>query len=123
VKVIDIAQLSAKEMLRPKQIRARIEREINILRSLDHPHIVKLYEAIDKNHKYYIFMELVTNGELLDYIGEDGLPEETQKKYFRQIISAVAYCHKQEVFCFSFVLSLHIELRLTCFHFFSFHFI
>eukprot|EP00008_Paramoeba_atlantica_P003769 CAMPEP_0201489446 /NCGR_PEP_ID=MMETSP0151_2-20130828/22808_1 /ASSEMBLY_ACC=CAM_ASM_000257 /TAXON_ID=200890 /ORGANISM="Paramoeba atlantica, Strain 621/1 / CCAP 1560/9" /LENGTH=395 /DNA_ID=CAMNT_0047875051 /DNA_START=91 /DNA_END=1275 /DNA_ORIENTATION=+ len=95
-KVIDIGQLAVKEMMRPKQIRNRIEREVNILRSLDHPHIVKLYEAMEKNEKYYIFMELVTNGELLDYIDEGGLSEDTQKKYFRQIISAVDYCHKRD---------------------------
>ena len=95
--MIDIGDLSVKEMMRPRKIRNRIEREVNILRSLDHPHIVKLYESVEKNEKYYIFMELVTNGELLDYIDEDGLSEATQKKYFRQIISAVAYCHQQEV--------------------------
>ncbi len=96
-------------MMRPKQIRSRIEREIAILRSLNHPNIVKLYEALEKNQKYYIFMELVTNGELLDYIGEDGLPEATQKKYFKQIISAVDYCHKQEVLSCVFVGSFFLS--------------
>ena len=96
-KVIDIAQLAVKEMMRPRQIRNRIQREIAILKSLDHPNIVKLYEAQEHDQKYYIFMELVTNGELLDYIDENGLDEKVQKKYFRQIIEAVLYCHSCEV--------------------------
>jgi len=43
-----------------------LEEEINILRTMDHPNIVKLYEAYQDNKRYFIVTELCTGGELFD---------------------------------------------------------
>jgi serine/threonine protein kinase len=45
-----------------------IQQEVNIMRTLDHPNIVKLNDFIDTTNYYYLIMELVTGGELFHRI-------------------------------------------------------
>lgn len=42
--------------------------EINILRNLDHPNIVKMYEFFEDEKRYYIVTEICKGGELFDEI-------------------------------------------------------
>jgi len=63
---------------------------------LDHPNIVKLYDVINDNdnEKCYMIFEYVSEGELYDYIVKLGrLSEEDARKFIRQIVSALEYCH------------------------------
>ncbi len=41
---------------------------MNILKNLDHPHIVKLYELYQDNDNYYLITEYLSGGELFDRI-------------------------------------------------------
>jgi len=69
--------------------------EINILKSLDHPNIIKLYETYQDEEKYYLIFELCKGGELFDTIIENGyFTEKEAKKLFKCIIKALHYCHK-----------------------------
>jgi calcium-dependent protein kinase len=69
--------------------------EINILKSLDHPNIIKLYETFQDEEKYYLIFELCKGGELFDTIIENGyFTEKEAKKLFKCIIKALHYCHK-----------------------------
>lgn len=57
--------------MKPQEVkdRADIEREISILKLLKHPNIVDLYEVIHDNEgRIYLVLELVTGGEMFDYI-------------------------------------------------------
>ena len=56
--------------------KVRLQYEIDILRNLDHPNIVKLYEVFEDKHSVYIVTELCTGGELFDEI--------TKKKHFKE---------------------------------------
>lgn len=69
-------------------------KEISILKSIIHPHIIRLYEVIDTPSDIYIIMEYVTGGELFDYITQKGrISEDESRRLFQQIISGMEYCY------------------------------
>ena len=45
-----------------------MEQELEVLQNTDHPHIVRVFELLEDDAKFYIISELVTGGELYDYI-------------------------------------------------------
>ena len=87
----------AVKIMRPHETnnRAEVEREISVLKLLKHPNIVQLFEVIeDENGRIFLVLELVAGGELFDYIVARGrVKEKEARKFFRQIISGVEYCH------------------------------
>ena len=84
--------------------------EINILRILNHPNIVKLEEIKMDENNYYIVMEYINGGELSDYlkkyIEKYGKPfsEEIVQYLMKQIISALIYIHDLNI--------IHRDLKL-----------
>lgn len=85
------------KIMRPHETnnRAEVDREICILKLLKHPNIVQLFEVIeDDSGRIFLVLELVAGGELFDYIVARGrVKEKEARKFFRQIISGVEYCH------------------------------
>ncbi|RMZ71023.1 serine threonine- kinase GIN4 [Pyrenophora seminiperda CCB06] len=78
-----------------KAIPFGLEREICIMKLLDHPNIVRLYDIWENRDELYLIMEYVEGGELFSYIHEqDGLIEIHTVHIFRQIIAALKYCHR-----------------------------
>ncbi len=72
--------------------------EINILRRLDHPNIVKLFEVFDETAYIYLVLELCTGGELFDRIVRLGhFGEQEAQAIFTDIMYALAYCHERGV--------------------------
>ena len=72
--------------------------EINIVKSLDHPNIMKVYEFFNNNNCLYIISELLSGGELLDKINENGqLSEDVSAFLMKQIFSAVDFCHQKGI--------------------------
>lgn len=78
-----------------------VYREINImklLKLLDHPNIIKLYEIVELENVVFMIMEYAAGGEILDYLITHGkLPEREAKRFFAQVVSAMQYCHKLHV--------------------------
>lgn len=72
---------------------ANVKREIDIMRQLHHPYIVKLYEVMATKTKIYFVLEFVKGGELFAKIAKGRLNESQSRKYFHQLISAIGYCH------------------------------
>ena len=69
--------------------------EINILRTMDHPNILKIFEFYISKESYFIITELCSGGELFQEIIDNGPFDEKQTSYIMyQIFSAVNYCHK-----------------------------
>ena len=88
-------------------LRERTIRETKILRLLDHPNIVKLYDFFDWNGSWCLVIELVHGGNLVELIQNhpDGkLPEEQARGIFSQIVTAMKYCHAHRV--------VHRDLKL-----------
>jgi len=72
--------------------------EINILKTLDHPNIIKVYEYYNTENKLYIISELCTGGELFDKIHkEKSFSERVAGHIMKQIFSAVNFCHNNKV--------------------------
>jgi len=72
--------------------------EIQVLRQLDHPNILKLYEFYQDQKNYYIIIELCTGGELFDKIIEQGSLSEKEASYImKQLLGAVVYAHNHNI--------------------------
>lgn len=72
--------------------------EVALLRTLDHPSILKLYEAIIEPDTLNIVTELLRGGSLLHRVQAKGpMSEELAVFYGRQILSALAYCHERGI--------------------------
>lgn len=71
-----------------------IEREIIIMKLLNHPNVLRLYDVWETEKALYLVLEYVEGGELFDLLVESGpLPERTAVSFFRQIIMGASYCH------------------------------
>ncbi|KAF9125173.1 Protein kinase [Mortierella sp. 14UC] len=76
---------------------ARVKREIQYLKLLRHPHIIKLYEVISTPTSIYMVIEYA-GGELFNYIVDNTrLPEEEARRFFQQIVCAIEYCHRHKI--------------------------
>ncbi|CAI9773241.1 unnamed protein product [Fraxinus pennsylvanica] len=92
IKVID------KEKILKIGLIGHIKREISILRRVRHPNIVHLFEVMATKSKIFFVMEYVEGGELFNKVAKGRLKEEVARKYFQQLISAVAFCHARGVY-------------------------
>lgn len=76
----------------------RFKQEIAIMKLMDHPNIIKLYETFEDHRSIYLVMELCNGGELFDRIIECGHFTEAQAAtLMQQIIRAIYYMHENKV--------------------------
>jgi hypothetical protein len=88
IKVIQRQSLQSEDSL------TRFTREISLMRHMNHPFVADLFEVIEDSQSYYLVMELVENGNMLDYVNSQGrLPEDQARCYFCELISALDYLH------------------------------
>ena len=88
MKVISIKQL--KENYKEEEI----QNEIEILKNVIHPNIIKLYEVFNDNDNYYLLNEFCSEGELCKYlIHFKKLPEVIVKHIMYEIFTAINYLH------------------------------
>ncbi|XP_055276015.1 NUAK family SNF1-like kinase 2 isoform X1 [Moschus berezovskii] len=94
-----------KDKIKDEQDLMHIRREIEIMSSLNHPHIIAIHEVFENSSRIVIVMEYASRGDLYDYISErQRLSEREARHFFRQIVSAVQYCHQNGV--------VHRDLKL-----------
>jgi serine/threonine protein kinase len=88
IKIIQRQSLESEEAL------TRFTREISLMKQMNHPFIADLFGVIEDRNCYYLVMELVENGNLLDYVNSQGrLREDQARRYFCELISALDYLH------------------------------
>uniref|UniRef100_A0A8C7AP93 non-specific serine/threonine protein kinase n=1 Tax=Neovison vison TaxID=452646 RepID=A0A8C7AP93_NEOVI len=91
IKIIDKTRLDSSNL-------EKIYREVQIMKLLNHPHIIKLYQVMETKDMLYIVTEFAKNGEMFDYLTSNGhLSENEARKKFWQILSAVEYCHSHHI--------------------------
>lgn len=80
-----------------KQHIKEINREVAMMKGISHPSITTLYKTTEDEENFYLFMEFVNGGTLREMINTFGkIKEETARKYFSEIVSAVEYLHKDK---------------------------
>ncbi|KAL3460660.1 hypothetical protein BJX64DRAFT_300594 [Aspergillus heterothallicus] len=78
-----------------RQMPSGIEREVVIMKLIEHPNVISLYDVWENRGELYLVLEYVEGGELFDYVSKHGpLPEEEAVRLFRQIIAGLGYCHR-----------------------------
>lgn len=77
-----------------------IEREIMVMKQVDHPNIVRLFEWYEDKKRIYLVMDFIRGGTLRDsvlglqQVRRSALKEEWIRKVMRQVLEAMAYCHR-----------------------------
>ncbi|KAI7868303.1 kinase-like domain-containing protein, partial [Spinellus fusiger] len=83
----------------------KIEREVSVLKSLKHPHIVQLVHVVESDKYIGIILEYASGGELFEYIlARRYLKEKDAQRLFAQLISSVQYMHQKKI--------VHRDLKL-----------
>ncbi|XP_077476573.1 MAP/microtubule affinity-regulating kinase 3a isoform X7 [Stigmatopora argus] len=91
IKIIDKTQLNPNSL-------QKLFREVRIMKILNHPNIVNLFEVIETERTLYLVMEYASGGEVFDYLVAHGrMKEKEARAKFRQIVSAVQYCHQKHI--------------------------
>ncbi|XP_036037798.1 LOW QUALITY PROTEIN: sperm motility kinase X-like [Onychomys torridus] len=84
----------AVKICRNQKYASLIKSEINIMKSLAHPNIIKLFHVVQTRETTYLVMEHASEGDLLHHVLELGSLEESEaRRLFTQILHAVQYCH------------------------------
>nr|XP_057938807.1 serine/threonine-protein kinase SIK1 [Doryrhamphus excisus]XP_057938808.1 serine/threonine-protein kinase SIK1 [Doryrhamphus excisus] len=91
IKIIDKTRLNSSNL-------EKIYREVQIMKLLNHPHIIKLYQVMETKDMLYIVTEYAKNGEMFDYLTSNGRMSEVEaRNKFWQILTAVDYCHRHHI--------------------------
>ncbi|KAL8689686.1 MAG: hypothetical protein Q9218_004698 [Villophora microphyllina] len=90
-------KIISRKKLISRDMAGRVEREIQYLQLLRHPHIIKLYTVITTPADIIMVLEYA-GGELFDYLVKNGkMPEPKARRFFQQIVCAVEYCHRHKI--------------------------
>lgn len=90
-------KIISRKKLISRDMTGRVEREIEFLQLLRHPHIIKLYTVIKDSNDIIMVLEYAGH-ELFDYIVKKGrMPEDEARRFFQQMLCAVEYCHRYRV--------------------------
>lgn len=85
----------SKSRIQRSNMGSQVKKEITTMKKLDHPNIVAIKEVLMSNSHLYLVLEYAGGGELFTKIATQGkLSEKVAKRYFKQIMDAVRFCHK-----------------------------
>ncbi len=101
----DTGELRAVKIIKKKALekseRERLKNESEILRQMDHPNIIKLYEIFEDKKYYYIITEFLTGGELFEKITDEefysDFTEKDAANLMEQVFAGINYCHMKRI--------------------------
>lgn len=116
-KVIDTAQA-------PRDYLTKfLPRELDVLIRINHPHIVHVSNIFQRRAKYFIFLRFAENGDLLDFLTQNGaVPENQSRLWMRQIVSGILYIHTlniahRDLKCENILITSNYNVKITDFGF------
>ena len=75
-----------------------LPKEINIMRMINHPSIIKIYEVYEDDTHIHIVLEYLKGGELFQHIKDRGIYEEGDAiKVMKHLLGALNYIHKRKI--------------------------
>ncbi|KAG8510269.1 Death-associated protein kinase 2, partial [Galemys pyrenaicus] len=91
--------------------REEIEREVSILRQVLHPNIITLHDVYESRTDVVLILELVSGGELFDFLAQkESLSEEEATSFIKQILDGVNYLHAKKIAHFDLKVGLSPHL-------------
>ncbi|GMF25230.1 unnamed protein product [Phytophthora fragariaefolia] len=91
IKCIKRAQLSADDL-------AALVAEVKILREMQHPHIVKLYDVFQEDAYFFLVTEYMAGGELFERIVKKNFYSEREARdLVKVLLETIAFCHDADV--------------------------
>ncbi|XP_076620720.1 testis-specific serine/threonine-protein kinase 3 [Colletes latitarsis] len=106
-----------------EHLRKFLPREIEVVKGLKHPNLIRFLQAIETTHRVYIIMEYAQNGSLLDIIRRDTYIDELRsRRWFRQLLEGIDYCHRRgivhrDVKCENLLMDRNFNIKLSDFGF------
>jgi serine/threonine protein kinase len=111
-----------KDSINSQVSRTRLQREISVLKKIEHPFIADFFQVGEDQDHFFIFMEYVGHNNLLDHVNENGnLTEDQARRYFCQLVWALEYLHNEkhvvhrDLKCENILLDRHDNIRLVDF--------
>nr|CAD7201234.1 unnamed protein product [Timema douglasi] len=88
-----------------REDRRNVEREIDIMRALQHPRLIQLYDAFDNGKMMVLILELIEGGELFERVIDDDfiLTEKSCTVFMRQICEGIEFIHQQNI--------IHLDMK------------
>ncbi|XP_044756133.1 myosin light chain kinase, smooth muscle isoform X2 [Coccinella septempunctata] len=88
-----------------KEDRRNVEREVDIMKTLQHPRLIQMYDAYENGKIMCVILELIEGGELFERVIDDDfvLTEKSCTIFMRQICEGVDFMHKQRI--------LHLDMK------------
>ncbi|CAL8295895.1 unnamed protein product [Merluccius merluccius] len=78
--------------------RSAVEREVDLLQALQHPNIMALKDVFENRAEMVLIVELISGGELFDFIaGKDNVSESEAIEFLKQILEAVGFMHNKQI--------------------------
>lgn len=91
VKIVDKSKIA-------QSVLAKVEAEITIMKLIEHHNVLQLYDVYESKKNLFLVLEYVGGGELFEYLVQRGrLHIKEARKFFRQIVSAIHYCHEYSI--------------------------
>jgi len=93
VKVLD------KDAVHRSGMAEKVKTEVDVMRRVRHPNVVRLHEVMATRSRIYFVMEYASGGELFARLSQSArFPEPVARRYFQQLITAVEFCHSRGVY-------------------------
>ncbi|KAF8766269.1 hypothetical protein HU200_007783 [Digitaria exilis] len=87
-----------KDAVRRSGMADKLKTEVDVMRRVHHPNVIRLHEVMATRSRVYFVMEYAAGGELFARLAQSArLPEPVARRYFRQLVTAVEFCHSRGV--------------------------